>query len=288
MNALSLSKAAAPRLGNGPAPRRPKGRWSPNHSERQRLLLENLPEVRHIARRIQARLPPHVPFDDLVHSGVLGLIDAVDKFDPDRSVSFRSYSQFRIRGAILDSLRQLDWGPRSLRRLARRIEEASNQLTSQLGRVPLEPELAAHLGFPLNEFQHIVNELHNVTIETWSAQREAASFVDSYDEPQDHAAEDPFQICTRSETTRMLMQALDSLKEKERRALILYYFEERTMKEVAKLLHLHESRISQIISSALGRLRVRLQDLLKNRPDQIWQTSKEQHGEITNDLPVRM
>src|SRR5216683_4239953 len=115
-----------------------------NSAERQRLLIENLPEVRYIARRIHDRLPSHVPFDDLVHAGILGLIDAVDKFDPTKNVQLKSYARFRIRGAILDGLRQMDWSPRNLRRQARRIEEARRELAASLGRAPVEPELAAH------------------------------------------------------------------------------------------------------------------------------------------------
>src|SRR5215470_13804154 len=104
--------------------------------ERQRILEENLPEVRYIARRIHDRLPSHVSFDDLVHAGILGLIDAVDKFDPSKNVQLKSYARFRIRGEILDSLRQLDWSPRHLRRQARRIEEINRELGAQLGRNP--------------------------------------------------------------------------------------------------------------------------------------------------------
>src|ERR1700757_2632644 len=115
-------------------------------AERERLLGENLAEVRYIARRIHDRLPPHVPFDDLVHAGILGLIDAIDKYDPGRNVQLKSYARFRIRGAILDSLRQMDWSPRNLRRQARRIEEAHRDLAASLGRAPSEPELATHLG----------------------------------------------------------------------------------------------------------------------------------------------
>src|SRR5215475_12894805 len=114
-------------------------------AERNRLLEENLPEVRYIARRIHDRLPSHVSFEDLVHAGILGLIDAVDKFDPSKNVQLKSYARFRIRGAILDSLRQLDWSPRHLRRQARRIEEANRQLSAELGHSPSETELAAHL-----------------------------------------------------------------------------------------------------------------------------------------------
>src|SRR5271169_6614426 len=117
--------------------------------ERQRLLLENLPEVRFIARRIHDRLPSHVPFDDLVHAGILGLIDAVDKFDPGKNVQLKSYARFRIRGAILDSLRQMDWSPRNLRRQARRIEEAQRELAAKLGHAPSESEIAVEMGISL-------------------------------------------------------------------------------------------------------------------------------------------
>src|ERR1700688_1226494 len=125
---------------------------APDSAERQRLLTENLQEVRYIARRIHDRLPSHVQFDDLVHAGILGLIDAVDKFDPGKNVQLKSYARFRIRGAILDSLRQLDWSPRNLRRQARRIEEAHRDLKLRLGRVASEPELAVELGIELEDF----------------------------------------------------------------------------------------------------------------------------------------
>src|SRR5438067_7354014 len=117
--------------------------------ERQRLLTENISEVRYIARRIHDRLPSHVSFDDLVHAGILGLIDAVDKFDPAKNVQLKSYARFRIRGAILDSLREMDWGSRQLRRQARQIEEATRELSAALGRAPSEPEIAQRLSMSL-------------------------------------------------------------------------------------------------------------------------------------------
>src|ERR1700694_2489544 len=130
--------------------------------ERQRLLNENLPEVRYIARRIHDRLPSHVPFDDLVHAGILGLIDAVDKFDPSKNVQLKSYARFRIRGAILDGLRQMDWSPRNLRRQARRIEDTHRELAAELGRAPSEPELAARMGLGLEEYQQLLGELRGL------------------------------------------------------------------------------------------------------------------------------
>ena len=115
---------------------------SPSEDARQQLLSEQLPQVRFIARRIHERLPRHVPLEDLVHAGVVGLIDALQKFDYDKHVQFGSYAKFRIRGAILDSLREMDWSPRDLRRQSRRLEETHNKLRLELGRNPSEPELA--------------------------------------------------------------------------------------------------------------------------------------------------
>lgn len=226
--------------------------------ERQKFLLENLPEVRHVARLIHRRLPNHVPYDDLVHSGVLGLLDAVKKFDPSRSASFRTYARIRIRGAILDSLRELDWGPRSLRRVARRIEHTKIELIAELGRVPSEPEVADRLGFSFEKLQVLIKEIYCLSVAVWQQQSESA-----FQKPRAHvyawrAEENPFEFCARSQRTRLLAEAIHSLNEKQRLALALYYFDGRTMKEVGVVLRVHESRVSQIISAALGHLRTQL------------------------------
>ncbi len=125
----------------------------------EQLLLEQLPQVKYIARRIHERLPQHVPFDDLLHAGIVGLIDAMHKFDAAKNVRFASYAKFRIRGAILDSLRQMDWSPRDLRRKARRLEAAMQKLQSELGHAASEPELAVAMGMSLKDFQHLLDEI---------------------------------------------------------------------------------------------------------------------------------
>ncbi len=226
--------------------------------ERQRLLLENLTEVRYIARRIHDRLPSHVPFDDLVHAGILGLIDAVDKFDPTKNVLLKSYARFRIRGAILDSLRQMDWSPRNLRRQARRIEEARRELAAQLGRGPSEPELATHLGMPLVEMQHLLGELRGLDLGSLQGPSEDGNSEDTAVALASRTEEDPFQQTFRAEVRAMLAHAIDELGEKERQVLALYYLEELTMKEVGAILHVGESRVSQIHTAALIALRARL------------------------------
>src|ERR1700736_4408210 len=132
--------------------------------ERDRILLEQLPQVRYLARRIHERLPRHVPLEDMIHAGVIGLIDALNKFDRSKHVQFGSYAKFRIRGAILDSLREMDWSPRDLRRKGRRLEEAHNKLRSELGHNPNEPELAAELGMGLRELQVLLGEIDGLEV----------------------------------------------------------------------------------------------------------------------------
>jgi RNA polymerase sigma factor for flagellar operon FliA len=232
-------------------------------AERQQLLIEHLPEVRYIARRIHDRLPSHVPFDDLVHAGILGLIDAVDKFDPRKNVQLKSYARFRIRGAILDSLRQMDWSPRNLRRQARRIEQAHRDLAAELGRAPLEPELAQHLGMPLAEFQRLLGDLRGLDLGSLQKESEDGPGEDAGVLQASSPEEDPFHLCLRSELRSLLAEALEELSEKEKQVMALYYLEELTMSEVGAILDIGESRVSQIHSAALIRLRARLQDRLQ-------------------------
>ncbi len=228
-------------------------------AERERILVEQLPHVRYIARRIHERLPRHVPFEDLVHAGVLGLIDALGKFDQSKHVQFSSYAKFRIRGAILDSLRELDWSPRELRRKGRQVEEAHNQLSIRLGRTPTENDLARELRMPLEELQTLLSELNTLEIgslrvESPQSGKEEDLAVAIPTKPEDT----PFFQCLRSEMKQLLAQAIAELPEKEQRVLSLYYFEELTMKEVGAVLGIGESRVSQIHSLAMVRLRARL------------------------------
>jgi len=234
-------------------------------AERERLLTENLPEVRYIARRIHDRLPSHVQFDDLVHAGILGLIDAVDKFDPTKNVQLKSYARFRIRGAILDSLRQLDWSPRNLRRQARRIEEAHRELAALLGHAPSEPEIAAHLGLELDEFQRLLGDLRGLDLGSLHIQSEEGFGEDQASGVAVRPEEDPFGVTLRSEMRALLSQAIDELEQKERQVLALYYLEELTMKEVGMIMNIGESRVSQIHTAALIGLRARLKQ--KVHPD---------------------
>lgn len=231
--------------------------------ERDQILLEQLPQVRYLARRIHERLPRHVPLDDLVHAGVIGLIDALNKFDRSKHVQFGSYAKFRIRGAILDSLREMDWGPRELRRKGRRIEEAERKLSLELGRAPTEMEVATELKLDLREFQQLLTELDGLEIGSlhlespWDGKQE-----DLCDYLPSAPEDTPFFRCMRSEMKQLLARVVAELPEKEQQVLALYYFEELTMKEVGAVMGIGESRVSQIHSLAVVRLRGRLEELM--------------------------
>ena len=228
-------------------------------AERESALMEQLPQVRYIARRIHERLPRHVPFEDLVHAGVLGLIDALNKFDQSRHVQFSSYAKFRIRGAILDNLRELDWSPRDLRRKGRMVEQAYAQLCGTLGRAPNENEVARKLGLELHELQSLLAELDGLELGSLRIDSpQGGKEEDLLDYLPSQNEETPFFACLRAEQKRLLAEAITELPEKERKVLSLYYYDELTMKEVGEVLGIGESRVSQIHSLAMMRLRSRL------------------------------
>jgi RNA polymerase sigma factor for flagellar operon FliA len=228
--------------------------------EQERLMLEQMPAVRWIARRIHERLPQHVDLEDLVSAGTLGLIDAFRKFDPAKKVQFRSYAQFRIRGAILDSLRTLDWSPRDLRRKGRAVEEAIRRLTAQFGRAPAEPEVARVMELSLEEYQQLLGELKGLEIGTLHMERTEDSGEEELAYLPNPKEEDPLFRCLKGEMRERLGSAIDALPERERLVITLYYYEEMTMREIGLALGVVESRVSQIHSSAVVHLRARLRD----------------------------
>lgn len=231
--------------------------------EEERLLLEHLPIVRFLARRIHERLPQHVEMEDLVSAGVLGLMDAFTKFDPRKKVQFRSYAQFRIRGAILDSLRTLDWSPRDLRRKGRAVEEAISSLTGRLGRAPAEPEIAAELGVSVEDYQTLLGDLKGLEIGTLHAEHNEDSGEEELAYVPGRPDEDPLFCCLRGELKEKLIEAIEALPERERLVMTLYYYEELTMREIGLALGVVESRVSQIHSSAVVHLRAALRDFAK-------------------------
>lgn len=230
-------------------------------ADRDRMLIEHLPTVRYIARRIHERLPQHVELDDLVSAGVVGLIDAFAKFDHSKKVQFKSYAQFRIRGAILDSLRTLDWSPRELRRKGRAVEEAIRAVTQRVSRAPLEQEIAGQMELSLEEYQQLLGDLKGLEIGSLNMERSEDSGDEELAYIPGSPEEDPLFRCLKGEMKQCLIDAIDELPEKERLVLTLYYYEELTMKEIGLTLGVVESRVSQIHSSAVVRLRVALAGL---------------------------
>ncbi|HEV2213854.1 MAG TPA: FliA/WhiG family RNA polymerase sigma factor [Terracidiphilus sp.] len=239
----------------------PPGAGQALNGEQERLLLEHLPTVRFLARRIHERLPQHVDIEDLVSAGVVGLMDAFAKFDPTKKVQFRSYAQFRIRGAILDSLRTLDWSPRELRRKGRAAEEAVRTLTARLGRAPGEGEVAAELGMSLDEYQQLLGDLKGLEIGTLHVERNEDSGEEELAYVPGRPDEDPLFRCLKGEMEDRLADAITNLPERERLVMTLYYFEEMTMREIGLALGVVESRVSQVHASAVVHLRAALKDL---------------------------
>jgi RNA polymerase sigma factor FliA len=233
--------------------------------EQERMMVEHLPIVRFLARRIHERLPQHVDMEDLVSAGVLGLMDAFTKFDPEKKVQFRSYAQFRIRGAILDSLRTLDWSPRDLRRKGRAVEEAMRSLTARYGRAATESEVAAELHLSLAGYQQLLGELKGLDIGTLHMERSEDSGEEELAYIPNRPDEDPLFRCLRGEMRQRLADAITELPERERLVMTLYYYEEMTMKEIGLTLGVVESRVSQIHASAVLHLRALLADLTASR-----------------------
>ena len=230
-------------------------------TEQEHMLLEHLPVVRFLARRIHERLPQHVDLEDLVSAGVLGLVDAFSKFDPAKKVQFRSYAQFRIRGAILDSLRTLDWSPRDLRRKGRAVEEAIRSVTARLRRPPSESEVAAEMKLDLIDYQQLLGELKGLEIGRLQVERSEDSGEEELAYIPNRPEDDPLFRCLRGELRQRLADAIEGLPERERMVMTLYYYEELTMKEIGLTLNVVESRVSQIHSSGVVHLRAMLTDL---------------------------
>ncbi len=235
--------------------------FEPTGQDRDLLLVEHLPTVRFIARKIHERLPQHIDLEDLVSAGVLGLMDALAKFDHDKQVQFKSYAQFRIRGAILDSLRTLDWSPRELRRKGRAVEEAIRATTQKLGRAPSELEIAAAMKLSLSDYQSLLGDLKGLEIGSLNMERSEDSGDEELAYIPTALEDDPLFRCLKGEMKQRLADAIEELPEKERLVLTLYYYEELTMKEIGLTLGVVESRISQIHSSAVVRLRAALANL---------------------------
>jgi RNA polymerase sigma factor for flagellar operon FliA len=227
--------------------------------ERERLILEHLPQVRLIARRIQERLPENIILEDLVSTGVLGLISAIDNFDPSHNVKLKTYAEYKIRGAILDSLRGLDWAPRQKRRKSKQIEAAITAVEQRLQRSPTEEETAVQLGISIEEYHQWLVEIRGLNIASLEyAGNEQGKDLLHY--IPDDSESLPSTLLEKSELERLLAKGIDGIPAIERTVLSLYYHEELTLREIAQVVNLHESRISQLKSQAILRLRSHLSE----------------------------
>jgi RNA polymerase sigma factor FliA len=225
---------------------------------RDRVVLEHLPLVKAIAVRVHENLPVHVEVDDLVHAGILGLFDAATKYNPEKQVAFSSYAKHRIKGAILDSLRQLDWASRDMRRRHKQVEAATRDLAAELKRNPTEAEVAHKLGMDVDRWRHMMLDLRNVGLVSASTRGNENDDLPAPDfpsKPETH----PDSICAREQMRSALGVAMKTLPERYQKVVTLYYTNEMTMKEIGSILGINESRVSQIHKSALEKMGVALE-----------------------------
>ena len=228
-------------------------------ARRDKLVLENLQLVKSIAVRVHETLPVHLDVDDLVHAGVLGLIDAASKYDPEKQVCFAGYAKHRIKGAILDSLRQLDWASRDLRRRHKQAEAAVRDLTAELQRAPTEAEIAQRLGIDVEKWRQMSVDLRNTGLISASSR---PTDHDDLPEP-DYAGSpetQPDTICVQSQLKSALDVAMTVLPDRYRQVVHMYYRAEMTMKEIGTILNINESRVSQIHKAALEKMQVALEN----------------------------
>jgi RNA polymerase sigma factor for flagellar operon FliA len=232
---------------------------------REALVLQHLPQVRMIARQIHDRVPDSVCLDDLISTGVVGLLAAVDNFDPSYNVQLNTYAERRIRGAIMDSLRELDWAPRETRKRSKMIEAAIHRAKQRLGREPAEEEIASELGVAPDQYRQWLTDGQGVDL-----QRLEASGGDSQPDLLKFIADDseslPSRVFERSELERILMLAVERMPKIERTVLHLYYFEELTLREIATVVGMHLSRIAQLRVQAVLRLRSHLDKVWTSAP----------------------
>lgn len=225
---------------------------------RDRVVLEHLPLVKAIAVRVHENLPVHVEVDDLVHAGILGLFDAATKFNPEKQVAFSSYAKHRIKGAILDSLRQLDWASRDMRRRHKQVEAATRELASTLQRNPTEAEVAQKLGMDVERWRSMMLDLRNVGLISASTRGNEGEDLPAPDFPTGPESH-PDSICAREQLRAVLGVAMKTLPERYQKVVLMYYSNEMTMKEIGGILGINESRVSQIHKSALEKMSVALE-----------------------------
>ncbi len=237
-----------------------------NPKIRENFIKQYAPLVRYVAGKVAMGLPQSVDYDDLVGFGVFGLIDAIDKFDPAKHVKFKTYAVTRIRGAIFDELRAIDWVPRSVRQKSREVEEAIVHLESKLGRQVSDKEIAGEMGMSEDDFNDTMLKISGTSVlslnDVWYTgdENDKVSIVESIESPQ---AMNPDNLVERDAIKKVIVEAMQELPDKEKKVLVLYYYEDLTLKEIGKVLEVTESRVSQLHTKAIARLRARLMNARK-------------------------
>lgn len=232
---------------------------------RENVIKQYSPMIKYVANRIAMRLPPHVEVDDLISVGVLGLMDAISKYDPTRGAKFKTYAEFRVRGAILDELRSMDWVPRSVRQKASNVDAVVRKLEAKLRRKPEDEEVAEEMELSLDQFYDTINETRSMpvfSLEDLGIAKETGEQQSLLDCLAGKADADPQTQIRLIELKGIIAKAIDTLPEKERLMVSLYYYEELTMKEIGVVLDITESRVSQIHSKAVYHLRTKLKSII--------------------------
>ena len=229
---------------------------------RDRLILTYAPLVKYVAGRLGSGLPAHVDEGDLVSYGLLGLIGAIERYDPGRDVKFETYAMARIKGQIIDELRSMDWVPRSVRARARHIERAIGELEARLGRAPTDEEISKKLGITVEELEESLGEIARSSIaaldELWTVSGSGGDQVALIDTIEDEAAPDPQGTLSVTEQKEALAEAIQRLPEREKLVVTLYYYEELTLREIGEVLGVTESRVSQLHTKAILRLKAHI------------------------------
>ena len=237
-------------------------------AQKDKLIMEYAPLIKFIAQKIAIRLPSNIELDDLISSGVIGLMDAIDKYDQTRDNTFKTYAEFRIRGAILDELRAQDWVPRSVRDKAKLLDRTMVKLEADLGRTATDDEVAEKLGLTMEEFHDLVNQVRPVSLLSIDEQatfsnvdkKSILSILDGC------KISNPFNQLKLKTVKEIVTGAINDLPEKQRLVLSLYYYEDLNLKEIGKVLRVTESRVSQLHAQAISRLRGRLNSALEIDP----------------------
>ena len=232
---------------------------------REEVIIRYSPMIKYVANRIAMRLPPHIEVDDLISVGVLGLMDAITKYDSSRGAKFKTYAEFRVRGAILDELRSMDWVPRSIRQKASQVDKVVQGLQAKLRRTPEDEEVAQEMGLSLDQFHETLNETKSIPIfslEDLGIAKESGDQQSLLDCLAGKADADPQTQIRLVELKEIIAKAIDALPEKVRLMVSLYYYEELTMKEIGAVLDITKSRVSQIHSKAVYRLRTKLKAII--------------------------